>query len=98
MLIGRTNEIALMSEKVGVDMLELIQAAKYEYPRNAGLLKLGPSVGGCCLNKDPFILQKHLENLDLQLHFVEVAKEVNYGMPSRMLLTWKILFLAAATR
>ena len=54
--LGLTNEIALVSEKIGVDVLELISAAKYEYPRNAGLMVPGPGVGGSCLNKDPFII------------------------------------------
>lgn len=82
--IGLTNEIALMSEKVGVDVLELIQAAKFDYPRNAGLLKPGPGVGGSCLNKDPFILRSHLKNRGLSIKFVETAKEVNYGMASHV--------------
>ncbi len=82
--IGLTNEIALMSEKVGVDVMELIEAAKHDYPRNAGLLKPGPGVGGSCLNKDPFILQSHLNKQNLKLHFVEAAKTVNYGMASHV--------------
>ena len=82
--IALTNEIALMSEKVGVDVMELIQAAKLDYPRNAGLLKPGPGVGGSCLNKDPFILQSYMRKHDLELEMVETAKSINYGMASHI--------------
>lgn len=78
--LGLTNEIALMSEKVGVDVIELINAAKEDYPRNSGLLKPGPGVGGSCLNKDPFIIQSFMKRNDLTLKMVEAAKSVNYGI------------------
>lgn len=78
--LGLTNEIALMSEKVGVDVMELINAAKEDYPRNSGLLRPGPGVGGSCLNKDPFIIQSHMRNTGLQLQMVNAAKSVNYSM------------------
>lgn len=78
--LGLTNEIALMSEKVGVDVIELIDAAKKDYPRNSGLLKPGPGVGGSCLNKDPFIIQSHMKSNNLPLQMVNAAKNVNYGM------------------
>lgn len=79
--LGLTNEIALMSEKIGVDVMELLNAAKLEYPRNSGLLVPGPGVGGSCLNKDPFILQSFMSAKDLGLKMVESAKNVNYSMP-----------------
>lgn len=78
--IALTNEIALMSEKIGVDVMELITAAKTDYPRNAGLMKPGPGVGGSCLNKDPFIMQSFMMKRNLELKMVEAAKEINYGM------------------
>ncbi len=79
--LGLTNEIALISEKVGVDVLELLHAAKQGYPRNAGLMIPGPGVGGSCLNKDPFILRAHLRKLDLDLQMVDAAKSVNRSIP-----------------
>lgn len=82
--LGLTNEIALVSEKIGVDVLELISAAKYEYPRNAGLMVPGPGVGGSCLNKDPFILKAHLSKLDLNLKMVEAATAINRSIPSHI--------------
>ena len=82
--LGLTNEIALISEKIGVDVLELISAAKHSYPRNAGLLLPGPGVGGSCLNKDPFILRAHLRKNSLNLRMVESANAVNSGMPEHV--------------
>jgi nucleotide sugar dehydrogenase len=79
--LGITNELALICEKVGVDVIEMISAAKDDYSRNAGLLIPGPGVGGSCLNKDPFILKSNLEKHGLKLKMVDAAKEVNYSMP-----------------
>lgn len=82
--LGLTNELAIVSEKVGVDVLELISAAKHQYPRNAGLLIPGPGVGGSCLNKDPFILRAHLRKKSQTLRMVEAARSVNNGMPEHI--------------
>ena len=79
--LGLTNELALVCEKNGVDVLEVIKAAKDEYPRNAGILYPGPGVGGSCLNKDPFILRGVSKRAGLVLKMVTSAKEVNSFMP-----------------
>ena len=82
--LGLTNEIALASEKVGVDVLELLSAAKKDYPRNAGLMIPGPGVGGSCLNKDPFILRADLRKRSLTLRMVDAAAEVNRSIPKHI--------------
>lgn len=82
--LGLTNEIALVSEKVGVDVLELLRAAKQDYPRNAGLLIPGPGVGGSCLNKDPFILKAELRKKSLFLKMVDAATDVNRSIPKHI--------------
>ena len=82
--LGLTNEIALASEKVGVDVLELLSAAKQDYPRNAGLMIPGPGVGGSCLNKDPFILKADLRKKSLSLRMVDAAAEVNRSIPKHI--------------
>jgi dTDP-alpha-D-glucose dehydrogenase len=82
--LGLTNELALVSEKVGVDVLELIDAAKFEYPRNAGLLRPGPGVGGSCLNKDPFILASVVADQGLDLEMVRAATRVNRSIPGHI--------------
>ncbi|MHB8360888.1 MAG: nucleotide sugar dehydrogenase, partial [Thermoplasmataceae archaeon] len=79
--LGLTNEFALISEKLGIDVLELIKAAKEDYPRNSGLLLPGPGVGGSCLNKDPYILKAHMRKLDLDLRMVNCAMDINMNMP-----------------
>lgn len=80
-LLGLTNEIALIAEKNEVDVYELLNSAKEEYPRNAGLLKPGPGVGGSCLNKDPFILRAESAKKGLELKMVGAAKSINGNMP-----------------
>lgn len=82
--LGLTNEIALISEKAGVDVLELLMAAKQDYPRNAGLLVPGPGVGGSCLNKDPFILKAVLRKKSLNLRMVDAAGDVNRSIPGHI--------------
>jgi len=79
--LGLTNELALVCEKIGVDVLEVIQSAKDNYPRNAGLLLPGPGVGGSCLNKDPFILQGILRKSGEELEMFKSAQNVNSRMP-----------------
>ena len=79
--IALANELALVSEKLGVDVLEVIRSAKDDYPRNAGLLLPGPGVGGSCLNKDPFILRGVVRKLGFDMQLVKSAEIVNSGMP-----------------
>ena len=87
--LGITNELALMCEKAGVDVLEMLKAAKEDYARNAGLMIPGPGVGGSCLNKDPFILKANMAKKGLELKIVDAAKEVNYHMPTHVYLMVK---------
>lgn len=82
--LGVVNELALVCEKVGVDVMEMLRAAKEDYKRNDGLLIPGPGVGGSCLNKDPFILQSNMEKEGLSLHMVDAAKEINSNMPAHV--------------
>ena len=79
--LGLTNELALICEKLGVDVLEVIKSAKDNYPRNAGLLLPGPGVGGSCLNKDPFILRGILRKSGEELEMVKSAQSVNSHIP-----------------
>ena len=79
--LGLTNELALICEKIGVDVLEVIKSAKDNYPRNSGLLLPGPGVGGSCLNKDPFILRGILRKSGEELEMVKSAQSVNSHIP-----------------
>jgi UDP-N-acetyl-D-mannosaminuronic acid dehydrogenase len=78
-----------MCDKAGVDVLEMLKAAKEDYARNAGLMIPGPGVGGSCLNKDPFILKANMAKKGLELKIVDAAKEVNYHMPTHVYLMVK---------
>lgn len=82
--LALTNEIALISEKYSIDVLELLRSAKEDYPRNGGLLLPGPGVGGSCLNKDPFILKADLKKRGLDLKMIESAKIINRYMPKHI--------------
>lgn len=82
--LGLTNELALMSERLGIDVLDLIDAAKFEYPRNSGLLQPGPGVGGSCLNKDPLILSSVMEQEGLTLEMGRAASRVNQSIPTHI--------------
>ncbi len=82
--IALANELALVSEKLGVDVLEVIRSAKDDYPRNAGLLLPGPGVGGSCLNKDPFILRGVVRKLGIDMEMVKSAEAINSRMPMHM--------------
>jgi UDP-N-acetyl-D-mannosaminuronic acid dehydrogenase len=89
--IAIINQFALSCEAAGVDVKEVIDAAKFDYPRNSGILIPGTGVGGSCLNKDPLLLEQFSKAkgvdtrliLDLQRtnrqmpkHTVELVKEV----------------------
>jgi UDP-N-acetyl-D-mannosaminuronic acid dehydrogenase len=87
--LALTNEIALACEKIGADVIEVINAAKKDYPRNAGILKPGPGVGGSCLNKDPFILEASMKKLNLDLKMVKSAEIVNRKMAEHVSLLVK---------
>ena len=87
--LALTNEIALACEKIGADVIEVINAAKKDYPRNAGILKPGPGVGGSCLNKDPFILEASMKKLDLDLQMIKSATIVNHQMSNHVITLLK---------
>ena len=94
--LGLTNEFALISEELGVDVLELLNSAKDEYPRNSGLMIPGPGVGGSCLNKDPYILKAHMKKHGIALKMVDSATIINRSMPKHVCET--VLKLAKERR
>jgi UDP-N-acetyl-D-mannosaminuronic acid dehydrogenase len=74
------NEIALISERHGLDPLEVIRAANLDYPR-PDLAKPG-YVGGGCLSKDPYIMVTSAGERPPFL--VERARELNEYLPVHM--------------
>jgi UDP-N-acetyl-D-glucosamine dehydrogenase len=82
--IGLANEVAIMCEKLGVDVWEVIDAAA---TKPFGFMKFspGPGLGGHCIPIDPHYLAWKMKTLDYRARFIELAGEINTGMPLHIL-------------
>ncbi|MBN1147708.1 MAG: nucleotide sugar dehydrogenase [Anaerolineales bacterium] len=78
--IGLVNEMALMCNRLGVDVWEVIEAAA---TKPFGFMKFtpGPGLGGHCIPIDPLYLSWKLRSLNYTARFIELASEINTGMP-----------------
>ncbi|HEX9727469.1 MAG TPA: nucleotide sugar dehydrogenase [Gemmatimonadales bacterium] len=78
--IGLANEMAIVCEKLGVDVWEVIEAAA---TKPFGFMKFtpGPGLGGHCIPIDPHYLAWKMRGLNYKTRFIEVAGEVNSEMP-----------------
>jgi len=78
--IGMVNELALMCDRLGVDVWEVIDAAA---TKPFGFMKFtpGPGLGGHCIPIDPLYLSWKLKSLKYTARFIELASEINTGMP-----------------
>lgn len=78
--IGLVNEIAIMCDKLGLDVWEVIDAAA---TKPFGFMPFwpGPGLGGHCIPVDPHYLAWKLKTLDYTARFIELAGEVNASMP-----------------
>lgn len=78
--IGLVNEIALMCEKLGLDVWEVIDGAA---TKPFGFMKFypGPGIGGHCIPLDPHYLSWKLKTLNYSARFIELASEINGHMP-----------------
>ncbi len=78
--IGLVNEMAIICEKLGVDVWEVIEAAD---SKPFGFMKFvpGPGLGGHCIPIDPHYLSWKLKSLDYKARFIELAGEINTAMP-----------------
>lgn len=81
--IGLVNEMAIMAEKLGVDIWEVIEAAG---TKPFGYMKFypGPGLGGHCIPIDPYYLAWKMKTLNYRARFIEVAGEVNTEMPNHV--------------
>lgn len=79
--IGLVNEIAIMCDKLGVDVWEVIEAAKTK-PFGFMPFYPGPGLGGHCIPIDPYYLSWKLRTLNYNARFIELAGEINGAMPS----------------
>ncbi|MGH7605936.1 MAG: nucleotide sugar dehydrogenase [Gemmatimonadales bacterium] len=78
--IGLVNEMAIVCDKLGVDVWEVIEAAA---TKPFGFMKFtpGPGVGGHCIPLDPHYLAWKMRTLNYKTRFIELAGEVNAEMP-----------------
>jgi UDP-N-acetyl-D-glucosamine dehydrogenase len=78
--IGLVNEVALMCDRLGVDVWEVIDAAATK-PFGFMPFYPGPGLGGHCIPIDPLYLSWKLKTLNYRARFIELAGEVNSEMP-----------------
>ncbi len=78
--IGFVNELALMCDRLGVDVWEVIDAAA---TKPFGFMKFqpGPGLGGHCIPIDPLYLSWKLRSLNYTARFIDLASEINTSMP-----------------
>jgi len=78
--IALVNELALLCERMGIDLWEVIEAAKTK-PFGFMPFYPGPGVGGHCIPVDPYYLSWKAREYDFYTKFIELAAEVNQAMP-----------------
>ena len=78
--IGLVNELAIMCDRLGVDVWEVIEAAA---TKPFGFMKFtpGPGLGGHCIPIDPLYLSWKMKAVNYNARFIELASEINTGMP-----------------
>lgn len=78
--IGLVNEVALMCDRLGLDVWEIIDAAATK-PFGFMPFYPGPGLGGHCIPIDPHYLSWKLKSLNYWARFIELAGEINSQMP-----------------
>ena len=78
--IGLVNEMAIVCDKLGVDVWEVIDAAA---TKPFGFMKFlpGPGLGGHCIPVDPHYLAWKMRGLNYKTRFIDLAGELNTEMP-----------------
>jgi len=78
--IALVNELAMLTDRMGIDIWEVIDAASTK-PYGFMRFDPGPGMGGHCLPVDPFYLTWRAREFDLTPEFIELAGKVNAYMP-----------------
>jgi UDP-N-acetyl-D-glucosamine dehydrogenase len=81
--IGLVNEIALMAHRMGIDVWEVIDAARTK-PFGFMPFYPGPGLGGHCIPIDPFYLSWKAKQFNFEARFIELAGQVNGSMPEHV--------------
>lgn len=79
--IGLANEMAILCNKMGIDIWEVIDAAKTK-PYGFMAFYPGPGLGGHCIPIDPFYLTWKAREYNYHTRLIEVAGEINNEMPN----------------
>lgn len=82
--IGLVNELALMCDRMGIDVWEVIDAASTK-PFGYMPFYPGPGIGGHCIPLDPMYLAWKAKTYDFYNRFIELASDVNGNMPRHVL-------------
>lgn len=81
--IALVNEMALMCDRLNIDVWETIDAAKTK-PFGFMPFYPGPGLGGHCIPIDPHYLSWKLKTLNYNARFIELATEINLSMPNHI--------------
>jgi UDP-N-acetyl-D-glucosamine dehydrogenase len=78
--IALVNELAMLADRMGIDILEVVDAAA---TKPFGFMRFdpGPGMGGHCLPVDPFYLSWKAREVDFATEFIELAGKVNQNTP-----------------
>ena len=78
--IGLVNELKIVADAMGLDIFEIVDAAKTK-PFGFTAYYPGPGIGGHCIPIDPFYLTWKAREFGLHTRFIELAGEINEAMP-----------------
>ena len=78
--IALVNELKVLSHRMGIDICEVINAAKTK-PFGFQAFYPGPGLGGHCIPIDPFYLTWKAREYDFSTRFIELAGDINISMP-----------------
>ncbi len=79
--IGLVNEMKLISDKMNIDINEVIEAAKTK-PFGFQAFYPGPGLGGHCIPIDPYLLTWKAKQYDMDTKFIELSADINNSMPN----------------
>ena len=78
--IALVNEMAILSDHMGIDIWEVVDAAATK-PYGFMRFEPGPGMGGHCLPVDPFYLTWRAREFHMSTEFIELAGKINQQMP-----------------
>lgn len=79
--IGLVNEMKIVADRMGIDIFEVVDAAKTK-PFGFTAYYPGPGLGGHCIPIDPFYLTWKAREYGLHTRFIELSGEINQAMPN----------------